>query len=366
MEKSDLRELRKVIKAKETVIDWIYGLYVDSENHAVWEKVQRLLSMEETEQFRHINLISRVVSPKLGIDSFAAPLREYAEDMLALRALPGESAGEFEAFRDRLLAEYVHTDPYYAMLVRIIYDVPSKARDGQRLDDSENVYEAVLFAICPAKLTKPALGFEEDQVAELSRRWQIGAPVSGFLYPSFSDRNEDRGELLVHSKHPDEEDFLRSLFAIVPETAPVGVTEQKEIFSSLIGQMDVSLTEAAVVCESLVEKSAEEDAPERFGEDTLDRIARSAGIGMEKAELMELYADTVGEVPIAMTAITDPYITVRTDQAVIKVPAEKARLIETRRIDGRDYILIPADGAVTVNGLSVTAYDEPETYEPPV
>ena len=357
MEKSDIRELRKVIKAKETVIDWIYGLYVDSENHAVWENVQHLYDMEEAGQFRHINLILRVLSPKIGCDSFPAGLEEHAEPMLAMRAFPGESVDEFEEFREQLLTEYVHTDPYYAMLARIIYDVPSKAGDGQRLEDGEHVYEAVIFAICPAKLSRPALGFEEDQVVELSRRWQIGNPVSGFLYPAFSERNEDRGELLIRSKHPDTESYLHFFFRIVSETAPVGVSEQKTIFSSLIGQMDVSLEEAAAVCENLVEKASEENAPDRHEADTMSRITRAAGIDIAEDELKEIYEETVGEVPIAMTAITDSYVVVRTDSAVIKVPVDKAQLIESRRIDGRDYILIPADGAVTVNGLSVTARD---------
>ena len=361
LEKSDIRELRKVIKAKETVIDWIYGLYVDSENHAVWEKVQRLCDMDEAEQFRHINLIIRVLSMKVGCDSFPAILGEHADAVLAMRKFPGESADEFEEFRERLLNEYVHTDPYYAMLARIIYDVPSKAADGRHLEDGENVYEAVLFAICPAKLSRPALGFEEDEVVELTRRWQIGNPVSGFLYPAFSERNEDRGELLIHSKHPDTEDFLRSFFNIVPETAPVGVTEQKTIFSSLLGQIEVDLEEAAAVCESLACKASEENAPQLLEAGTMSRITREAGIDIAEEELKEIYEETVGEVPIAMTAITDPYVIVRTDSALVKVPVGKAQLIESRRIDGRDYILIPADGAVMVNGLAVTARDIPET-----
>jgi hypothetical protein len=46
---------------------------------------------------------------------------------------------------------------------------------------------------------------------------------------------------------------------------------------------------------------------------------------------------------------------VKTDSVVLKVPSDKAQLIETRKINGRDYILIPADGTVTVNGAAVTA-----------
>ena len=44
---------------------------------------------------------------------------------------------------------------------------------------------------------------------------------------------------------------------------------------------------------------------------------------------------------------------VKTEEVVLNIDPERSALIETRVIDGRKYILIPADGEVSVNGISV-------------
>ena len=41
----------------------------------------------------------------------------------------------------------------------------------------------------------------------------------------------------------------------------------------------------------------------------------------------------------------------------ITLPGEFGYLVETREIDGRKYILIPADGGVEVNGIGVNLSD---------
>ena len=44
---------------------------------------------------------------------------------------------------------------------------------------------------------------------------------------------------------------------------------------------------------------------------------------------------------------------IRTDDTVITTEPENALMIKTREIDGRKYILIPANGRITVNGQDV-------------
>ncbi|KOF57622.1 hypothetical protein AGR56_15030 [Clostridium sp. DMHC 10] len=43
------------------------------------------------------------------------------------------------------------------------YDVMKKTTDNSKLDESEEVYEYILCAICPVSLAKPALGYLEDE-----------------------------------------------------------------------------------------------------------------------------------------------------------------------------------------------------------
>ena len=352
MEKSDLREIRKAVKSKDNCISWVYSLYVDPDNNPSWENVTRLADMEDAERFRHLDMFAKTLGTGIGKESFPVMLSDHQEHFLELRHAAGRDTAEFAAFRDSLLENYTHTDPYYATLARVIYDVPMKAGDGRKLEDGDQVYEALLFSICPASLSKPVLGFEIGRVAELDRRWQIGRPVSGFLYPAFSDRGEDRNQVLVHSKSPENEDYLRMLFSVSEEGQPVGIKTQKDMFASLLDQMDMSLECAAAISEGISEKAAEEDVTV-IGKEMVKAIASSAGA--DTGAFDEIYDDTIGGVQISAAAVSEQYVTVKTDSAVIRIPTDRAQLIETRCIDGREYILIPADGTVTVNGAAVTS-----------
>jgi hypothetical protein len=349
MRKQDIKELRKIIKRDDSaVIDWVYSLYVSPENEMRYEALERLGNMEDSERFRHVKIINNVLSTALGKRTFSVPLKFQQEELLHLRKNVSDKAG-FEKLRDMLLEKYVHTDPYYAIVVHMVYDVPKKLSDGSRVDDGSDVYDSLLFAVCPAKLTKPALGFENERVSELKPRWVIGNPGFGFLYPSFSDRSEDRNEAAFYSAAPDEEAFLNDLFEVA--VPPISEKAQKERFTQLIGDLHLNVEDAAGIAADLIEKAEENDST-ALGKVDLWRLVSESGVSDEEFE--EAYREA-GNQPIPIAAIASSKTVIRTDSGVVTVKSALAPLIETREIDGTTYIMIPADGAVTVNGMPVAA-----------
>lgn len=73
------------------------------------------------------------------------------------------------------------------------YGVITKTTDNNKLDESEEVYEYILCAICPVELTKAGLGYHKDKnvIAPRIRDWVVSVPETGFLFPAFSDRSSD-------------------------------------------------------------------------------------------------------------------------------------------------------------------------------
>lgn len=74
-----------------------------------------------------------------------------------------------------------------------VYDIPAKAKDGESLWESEEVYDFIICTISP-----------------LVDEYQPGEPALGFLYPAFSDRSPDSHRIdifFADSEHP-EEGFL--------------------------------------------------------------------------------------------------------------------------------------------------------------
>ena len=70
------------------------------------------------------------------------------------------------------------------------------------LDDSDEVYEYIMCAICPVDLSKPGLSYKEESedIASRKRDWVVGAVNSGFLFPAFNDRSSDIHSVLCYTK----------------------------------------------------------------------------------------------------------------------------------------------------------------------
>lgn len=54
-----------------------------------------------------------------------------------------------------------------------------------QLDESEEVFEYLLCAICPVQLSKPGLGYREDEnrIGPRIRDWVVSVPDQRFLIP---------------------------------------------------------------------------------------------------------------------------------------------------------------------------------------
>ena len=262
-----------------------------------------------------------------------------------------------QEFAGHVISSYTHTDPYLAVCARITYDVPGMSSDRRKLEDGEVVFQSILFAICPAKLSSPALGFDDAEgVSELSRRWTIGAPVEGFLYPSFNDRIGDLSEVLYRSKKEISGELFAEFFnAELPYTAKM----QKEAFNTLMDSLNVSVESAAVLQEDLAHLDAEDISV--LEKNDVKKLAERCGIETEHFD--ESFDDIIGTIPLDIAAIRENAIVVVTDSATIKVPAEKSRFIKTRLIDGVSYILIPVDGAVLVNGIPAVPEELMKTFK---
>ena len=87
------------------------------------------------------------------------------------------------------------------LLFHDVCDVMTKTTDNNKLDESEEVYEYIICAICPMVLSKPGLGYNKDKnkISTLNREWFVGMPETGFVFPAFIDRSSDIHSVLMYT-----------------------------------------------------------------------------------------------------------------------------------------------------------------------
>ena len=156
------------------------------------------------------------------------------------------------------------------------------------------------------------------------------------------------------------------MFRVEP---PMSAAEQKNVFDSALAdtlEKDCSYDVVQSVHEQIrarIDEHTESKSPEpldlTIGE--VGGILSNSGVSTEKVEAFKKecekqYGD--GAVLNPKNIIESKKYEVTTPEVKITVAPENSYLLETRVIDGRKYILIPADEGVEVNGIGVTIPNE--------
>ena len=143
----------------------------------------------------------------------------------------------------------------------------------------------------------------------------------------------------------------------------MSAAEQKEAFqNALTGALEeaCSLEVLQSVHGRLLEKIEQhredkEAEPLALSAGEIGGILRDCGVPEERAAaFQEQCGEAFGGAALNPENLIDSKrFDIRTDQATISVDPEYSYLVETRVIDGRKYLLIPAGDGVEVNGLHV-------------
>ena len=226
------------------------------------------------------------------------------------------------------------------------------------------------------ELSKAGLSYnpEENAFQNRIRDWVVMMPQMGFLFPAFNERGTDLHGVLYYVK--DGEDLKDGLAdAIFGCPLPLSAGSQKETFHAIIEEtLEESCDVEMVKCihEKLTElveehKLKEDPAPLILDKNEVKTILADSGVSNEKlAHFEEHYEEAAGgDAPLYVSnVINSRSFEVKTPDVVVKVKPERTDLIETRVIDGRECLVIPLDGEVEVNGITVrhslTKEDEAE------
>ena len=371
MTKQEISELKKLLTPRNCSITRICGCYVDGEKNKKTMFKQAFLALPEEEMFKYFEILRKTLSGTMGKNLLEFPLASEEtggsqEFLLRLRDSKLKDDALLEEFYDKVIENYEYVGNYLILLIHDVYDVPGKTSDGIDMEDaSDEVYEYILCCICPVELSKPGLSYnpEENAFQNRVRDWVVTLPETGFLFPAFQDRSTDLHSTLYYSKNPEElrESFVEPLLGC---PLPLSAGGQKETFQAIIEDTlgeDCGIEVVKNIHDKLNELAEEhKEAPEplALNKNEVKTILADSGVTNERlSDFDKRYDETAGEkTSLLMNNVMNTRsFEVKTPDIVIKVNPERTDLIETRRIDGRECLIIELDGSVEVNGITVRA-----------
>jgi len=410
MTKKDILELKRRLKKTDCTFTRMSGCYVNAHKEVVLTFAQNFLNLDEDEFYKYLELAKKVLSgtPGNNLLEYEFPLEEEApggrqQFLMGLRADGLHNEELLNRFYERIIDSYDYVGNYLILLFHDAYDVPVRTNDNIKNDESEEVFEYLLCAICPVELTKPGLGYREDEnrIAARIRDWVVNVPENGFLFPAFTQRSTDIHSVLFYAKNPKDPhselselafgctprrtaaEKKQSFQAIIEHATPDDDEKGKRLFEDvqnglqelIAGQEEIpgesSETEAPPVLLSketvqelmtsikvpaMVSDKITQAYEQEFSEDVptadqlLDSRAMAAGAARKReSELVLEVEDLKSKLQEEKAANTpSPEKTI-----ILKVSPEKVPEIKTDAIDGQRCIIIPLNENeyANVNGI---------------
>lgn len=377
MNKKEILEIRKQFTPANCAITRICGCYVDHEKTKKMESKDAFLSLPEEEAFKYFDIFKKTLSGTVGKNmlNLEFPLDAEMpggtqEFLLKLRDSKLEDDMLLEEFYDKVIATYEYAENYYIILIHAMYDIPGKSSDGMEMfDASDEVYEYLLMSICPVSLSKAGLSYnaEDNRIQDRIRDWIVDAPAKGFLFPAFNDRSTDLHSVLYYTKK--SEDLQPELIdQLLGAKMPMSADTQKETFQMIIedtlgedGDYE-TVRNIHETLNELIEEHKEEPEPLALDKTEVKKIFEKSGVDAEKMENFDQNFETnAGEKAslLASNIAETRKFNIETPDVIIKVNPERADLVETRIIDGRQCLVIPVDDHIEVNGINVKTIRQP-------
>lgn len=373
MNKKEINEIKKQFTPERCTITRICGCYVDGDKNKKTELAQTFLTLTEEENFKYFSIFKGTLSGTIGknLYNMEFPNEQEAEGgtqefLMRLKNSKLENDEIVEEFYDKVISTYNYEENYYIILVYGVYDVPGQTSDGiENEDASDYVYDYVLCSICPVKLTEAGLCYNEktNNIESRIRDWLVAAPVHGFLFPAFNDRSTDVHGLLYYTKNSElmQEDFIDQTLGCA---APLSYKAQQETFQDIIENSlgeQCDFKTVKTIHENLNEYvEARKDAPEPPELDKMEmrKLLEDSGVKTETIATFDEAFDTIvsnEDKPkfTASTVASTKSFDIKMPDVVIKVKPERTDLVETKMIDGRQYIVIEVNDSVEVNGINI-------------
>ncbi len=373
MNKKEVRELRRRWKPEKTAVSKIYGCFVNSAKEIVADLEESLGLMPQEEAEKYLSLLKKTLSGALGQNllDIVFSTQQVADSpehkrLMTLKETGLQDGKARREFYETVIANLdMGTDNYLLLMAADTYDVPYKSKSGALdAESGDTVYKYFLCCVCPVKQSKPELGyFPGDNEFHFTASQVVCAPELGFLFPTFDDRASNIYNALLYAKKAENihQEFIDTVFST---PAPLSSAEQREAFQSALedalegaASIQVAQSVHGILADRIsLHKESGDPEPLSMTVAEIGQVLRQSGVSEEKVtRFQDRCREALGQAAALNPAnLIDPdKFQVKTDQATVSVDPAYSHLVKTQTVQGRRYLLIPAEGEVEVNGVSL-------------
>lgn len=419
MNKKEILELKRRMTKTNCTFTRMCGCYVNAEKEIVLTFNENFLNLSEDELHKYLEIATKTLSGTRGNNLLELTFPKEQEEaggkqqfLMGLKESKLKNDELSQTFYQLVIDNYDYAGNYLIILFHDVYDVMAKTSDNRTLDESEEVYEYLLGAVCPVTLSKAALGYieTENRIGPRMRDWVVGVPDAGFVFPAFTGRSTDIHSVMFYTmdtKEPHDEfmEFIlgctarqtatekKNMFTdIISGAVPderrrgrvlydihetlQGMVDEKALFTEPAQEPDPIVLTPQAIKDVLATSKVPEEIAERIGQSYVEKFSieppvaellvdkkiLSSGAHERREEelLIEVQQlkDELGQTKNEL-ALTQPPADDADCKIILRVAPQKAEQITTQVIDGRRCIVIPVEENeyACVNGEALFGQD---------
>ena len=380
IKKKDILELKKRFKKDHCTFTKVCGCYVNGEKNTILKFRETFLNLDEDDYFKYLEIAKKVLSGTVGNNilelNFEANEEFKSEaqtSLLSLRNTQLKDDTVLDEFYQSIINNYDYTGNYLILLFHDAYDVITKTKDNQKIDESEEVYEYVLCAICPVSLSAPGLRYfeEENEIKSRIRDWVVNPPVNGFVFPAFIDRSSDVNSVMYYTKnskdtHPE---LMENVLGCPSKQT---ATIQKEAFQSIIKDsfgadekkaekifMDVQENLNAMVEEYNEMYDDTDCEPISLKDTDIQNLLIDSGIPQEISnDIEKSYVEIFGDdIPLAENLIDAKILKANEQRRKEEDLKKQVKMLETKLEEVQKEVAISNKSEETIENDDTSEYD---------
>lgn len=380
IKKKDILELKKRFKKDHCTFTKVCGCYVNGEKNTILKFRETFLNLDEDDYFKYLEIAKKVLSGTVGNNilelNFEANKEFKSEaqtSLLSLRNTQLKDDTVLDEFYQSIINNYDYTGNYLILLFHDAYDVITKTKDNQKIDESEEVYEYVLCAICPVSLSAPGLRYfeEENEIKSRIRDWVVNPPVNGFVFPAFIDRSSDVNSVMYYTKnakdtHPE---LMENVLGCPSKQT---ATIQKEAFQSIIKDsfgadekkaekifMDVQENLNAMVEEYNEMYDDTDCEPISLKDTDIQNLLIDSGIPQEISnDIEKSYVEIFGDdIPLAENLIDAKILKANEQRRKEEDLKKQVKMLETKLEEVQKEVAISNESEETIENDDTSEYD---------
>lgn len=381
MNKKDIAAFRKQFKLENELlnIETIFNVYVQKESGDVYHHVTQPFGMldKESQELFLVNF-KKVLTGQVDTKLFELTFSDAVEDSTQETLFEGLRADDKDDWQDYMLdiVDKMYTNKTYefdTVVTFIIgeYRKPMKQRNSESGEGgTDNVY-ANKFILCSLnKTTQPVKSLVFDYIeksfkpnSDIDPIINLAAPLTGFLFPTFTDNAADVNRVLYNSgkaNYPDELFIQEVLNCEDISTA----AEDKDCFGLIVNNLAGDKVNSDVVSNIYeeIDRRVQESIDDDDEEDPIinyrdvEQILTTSGIeNVETDKVKEAFKTVIDneQHSFKATNLMPKSVKIKTEIAKLAINPKDLKNMKYITYNGKRCLLIEIDEDVEIEGFQL-------------